>query len=701
MRLVKGDGLEILFGPAVVVHGHFRLENLIALFNLRQHPLGGEEAEGFAKAGQEAILHIRVFKDLEDQHVADILVYAMVAAEIQVVAHAIAVGEVQAVVHIIQNPFPLAARHLVVANVARIGVGEEAFQNHVVKIIVHIHIIQDVLQILRVLAGGKGFYLVDKSFPFGVGAVVDLGGLGAVAFQHVDGLGLIHAQPFVLGDKVLTYALAQVVVAPVLTVDVYDHWPPCLMDDRGIPLIDQTALHAVHHARPHAVVAAVAQHEGAVLVIIPIREQTAVDVLAAIARLGCYLEGFLWHIQAVLADQAEFHALAEHGFACIHLKHLSIGADAHLVFLLNAVQRGGVFEGNCLIALQVDALACGEDARLLVPQPIRIGNQAHDRQSEIGLEHVGGRYGFGGLQARFKGARAHGGGGVQGEGAGVHRAVADGGNGAVQRVAHGSARRHGDGYGYVFGIQAAGQLQRGGLREAQEARAVGAAGRGRVIIKKTARSQGAPVAVIGGNKGQIQLIQHIAAGVGQGNGFPARARKLAGGVQRAAGGNGIFAVEHNDLVFARPDDRALRELPLAGPVDVVRQAPAAQIHRVGAGVVDFHPVLIGFTRHGLDIIVGGHYLADIHLGCVERAQIFIRARDAVGVVGFARRGQGVHLPGAGGVVAAIAAVHSQVIKLYAVNQLPQGVGQRDRFALGGQAEIGVRIARLAAVAVLA
>ena len=140
-----------------------------------------------------------------------------------------------------------------------------------------------------------------------------------------------------LGDKVFAYALAQVVVAPVLTVDVYDHWPPCLMDDRGVPLIDQTALHAVHHARPHAVVAAVAQHEGAVLVIIPIREQMAVDVLAAIARLGHHLEGFLRHIQAVLADQAEFHALAEHGFARIHLKHLGIGTDAHLVFLLNAV----------------------------------------------------------------------------------------------------------------------------------------------------------------------------------------------------------------------------------------------------------------------------------------------------------------------------------------------------------------------------
>ncbi len=41
--------------------------------------------------------------------------------------------------------------------------------------------------------------------------------------------------------------------------------------------------------------------------------------------------------EAQLADQAEFHALAEHGFARIYLKHLGIGADAHLVFLLNAV----------------------------------------------------------------------------------------------------------------------------------------------------------------------------------------------------------------------------------------------------------------------------------------------------------------------------------------------------------------------------
>ena len=193
------------------------------------------------------------------------------------------------------------------------------------------------MQVFRVLAGRKGFYLVDKSFPFGVGAVVDLAGIGAVAFQYIDGLGLIHAQPFVLGNKVFAYAFAQVVVAPVLTVDVYDHRPPCLMDDRGAQLVGQTALHAIHHARPHAVVAAVAQHEGAVLVIIPIREQMAVDVLAAIARLGRYLEGLLRHIQAELADQAEFHALAEHSFARIYLKHLGIGADAHLVFLLNAV----------------------------------------------------------------------------------------------------------------------------------------------------------------------------------------------------------------------------------------------------------------------------------------------------------------------------------------------------------------------------
>ena len=554
------------------------------------------------------------------------------------------------------------------------------------------------MQILGIFAGREGFDLFDEGFPLGVAAVADLGALGAVGFQHVDGLGLAHVQPLVLGHKVFVHPLPQVVVAVVFAVDVHDDRPPGLMDHRGVQLLHQPALHAVHHAGAHAVVAAVAQHEVAVLGVFPVGEQLAVDIFAAKAGLGHHLEGFLGHIQAVLAHDAKLHPLAEHRFAGL-FKHFGVGLHPHLLLLHQGVYGGGILEGEGFIGFEVDALARGEDTRFLVPQAVGLRDQAHHGQGEVGFEHVGGAYDGGGLLARLEGPGADGCGISDDEGAGVQRAAGDGGHGAVLGIIHRGSGGHIESNRHVGVVEAAGGDEGGSLRKAPEARAVHHAGRGRVIIKKAAQAEGAAITVIRGDLRQIQLVQHVAGGIGQGEGLATGAGELEGGVIAALGVHGVLAVQRHQLVFPGPDHRALGKLPLAGPVDVVADAPAGKIDGFGAAVVDLHPVLLGAVDGHL--VVAGHHLGEDHVGAVQGPQVFVRPGRAGFVVGRAGGGQGVDLPSAGHVVAAIAAIHGQVAVHHPIHQLGQGVGQGDGFTLGGQSEIGVGIAGLGPRAILA
>ena len=59
------------------MHVHFGLQDGVALVDLGQDAVGGEKAEDLPEPGQKAILHVRVFQELQDQAVVDILVGAV------------------------------------------------------------------------------------------------------------------------------------------------------------------------------------------------------------------------------------------------------------------------------------------------------------------------------------------------------------------------------------------------------------------------------------------------------------------------------------------------------------------------------------------------------------------------------------------------------------------------------------------------
>ena len=80
-------------------------------------------------------------------------------------------------------PLPL---DFVETDVARVGVAEEPFQRHIIKVIVHVNAVGDVFQVLRIFAGGEVLDLGDHILVFLVAAIGDL----VAGFQDIHMVGL-------------------------------------------------------------------------------------------------------------------------------------------------------------------------------------------------------------------------------------------------------------------------------------------------------------------------------------------------------------------------------------------------------------------------------------------------------------------------------------------------------------------------------
>ena len=349
-------------------------------------------------------------------------------------------------------------------------------------------------------------------------------------------------------------------MAEVGTVDVDDDGLEGQVDDVRVQLVDQLGLKAVGKPRPHAVVAGVAEVEGFIVFKGPVAKEGVVKILFPIAGLGADLERLLRHIQGVVAAQGHLDALGKDGggggVRVVGIEELDIRRPRDLAEL--AVD--GVAEGDALRLIQVGA--GGKQAVLLVVQLLRVDGQADHREGEIRVQDVAGRHRVGGLQAALEGADAQhrGAGDLHGPGiygavfkgrdgavrrvadfrafrhvhadlnaALIDRPVVDGGNRAVRGIADFGARRDVHADLHLSLIQAAGQREGGDRRVPFKPGAVGRAGGRGFVIKKTVRFQRTAVGNIRMHGRNIQLVQHAALRITQGD-------RLSPGLGDAVGG---------------------------------------------------------------------------------------------------------------------------------------------------------------------
>ena len=488
-----------------------------------------------------------------------------------------------------------------------------------------------------------------------------------------------------LGHEEAVDTLAQIIVAPVDTVQVHRHGPPGLVNHLGAVQIHQPGLHAVHHAGPYTVVAAVAQHEGLVLRVGPVLKQLGLEGFRPVEGLGPELHGLLRQVKAEVARQLKLGALAEQLRAVLQVHfHIALAPDL-AVF---AVDR--ILEGQHTGLLH-HVVAGDQQAGFLVPQHVRVAAHRHDGHAVVGVDEIAAGDDFAGLQAAVVGigpGPQHHGGAVQLQGFAMVGRGGLGGNGAVGGVVHRGTLGHKEAGAHRGVIQPRRGDEGGRLGVAPEARAVGRHGRGRVIIKKARQPDGAAIGHVGTHFRQVHFVNHPALGRGKADGFALGTVKPEAGVQLGRGGQISPAVAEDDLVFPGGNIAALGELPLPAAAQVVRKAVAGQIHRGLGGIVDFNPVREAVVLIHQGGLVGGHHLGDVHAGLVQGAEVVVHLRLAALVVGQAG---GRHLAHGEGAVPApgIGAVLGQVVHNHAIHQAAVVVRQYDGIVLGADFEIGM------------
>ena len=497
-----------------------------------------------------------------------------------------------------------------------------------------------------------------------------------------------------LGNHVHARALAQVVMAPVLAVDVDDHRVPRLRRQRAVRLVDDARLQAVQHARVQAVLAAVAQHKARIAREVPVLKERVVEAAHAELAVRLDIQALLRHVQRILAHHAETHALTE-------LLH------AVLVVILDPAGEpvlrpvGRVLPRTLFGHVVIRSL--GEHAVFLVPEVVRIGRQADDGHRVIGGDQVRLGDDLRRLHALAVGARAD-----DRVGAHLDGLRVDGGAlrrvGAVRRIAHDGVRRHADADRRLALqrtlVEAAGHLDGGLFRVAREAQTVRLARRGRAVIEQARLTERAAVGGVVHQLRDDHLIENVALRVGQ-------ADRLAGFLQIEVG-KIINAVLGRLRLVAVDDqvavvfDRHIGELPLARLLDVVGQAVTLEVDGLSAHVVDLN-IIVGILDVRADNgSVAGHDFGDVKPGGVGQTHGGVHGGLAGAGVRHPRRGLGEDLEGAVALlVAAPGGVRLQVVVGDQVEHAALDVGENDGFAVGAELEAGVRPAAVRAGAVLA
>ena len=115
----------------------------------------------------------------------------------------------------------------------------------------------------------------------------------------------------------------------------------------------------------------------------------------------------------------------------------------------------------------------------------------------------------------------------------------------------------------------------------------------------------------------------------------------------------------------------------------------AQVHRLGAGVVQLHPVAALFSVGRRHRVGGGEHLVDKDVGIVDGPHVAVRVRHALGVVGPARRRQLVHGPVVRVGHPAVGDVLADVGHRDPVHQLARPGGQHDGLPLARQRKVGM------------
>ena len=332
------------------------------------------------------------------------------------------------------------------------------------------------------------------------------------------------------------------------------------------------------------------------------------------------------------------------------------------------------------------------DARLVAGQVIGIGDHrdhVHGAVSVVDIVEVALGVHVGFQIALAVHPRAQDGGLRHGDRRGEGR-VALVGIGVVQRVVGAAAGGHRQ--ADLQHLPAAEQSAVGGVDRHRRAAVVGRAAVGRL---RRGRGEVPQHPFAGAAVGQILILQRHehavedrAVRLREHHAVAAVHGELEAGVAPPVG-HGVAAVAHHAQELTGLNDRALGELPLAGPGRLVRKAEAGQVHRLASAVIQLDPVAAGGAA--------GHDLADHHAVAVhaqDGARRGVRAGEAVGLTRRGREGLGP-----AGLQLGIGLIRFQRGDGHIGGGHAPGIGQEHLVAVAGDLEGGVQMGHVRAAVV--
>ncbi len=318
-------------------------------------------------------------------------------AQEQIHHQALAVGAAD--IQIVDHKFPLAAGETVKAGVVGISIADNHGVGGIGEPVVHIDLRQQIFSIFFIVHIMR-FAEFDQLFPFFIAAVYDIFIQYARGFQNIHTVNHIRiGDAFPLRKGFAVGALAQVIVPPVLTVQINDNYLACLIVQ--IKPLGQLLQGSIPQTGGVKVRIGVAQQNGGITVIIPIFEEGIVKCIAAVSLAGIHGKRFL------LADA--------HGFARnLEGAHL---ADAKLPVFVKILNLAGILQ--ILHVIGGAARALYHDARSGIKQVGIIGVEGHHGNIGRVIDKEGGACDGGTQMILSAGNGANHGGGGDGNRLGV------------------------------------------------------------------------------------------------------------------------------------------------------------------------------------------------------------------------------------------------------------------------------------------